>query len=662
MSSAYKNIEPSNISITPYNSNKSFSINKDNISGSGVTLYIGEYLPFNQLNFFDPVNDDKTSNNEYKRLVFESIKHLYYKDFKDIGYLTNSSSYEFYPQNTLYSGSYTTTFREINLISGSSYQGINNIYNSNVVYDNIYLYDDSSSFYENKGSLINVISIDKKLYGNNIKPKSFSIILDSYYIKDDGEGNLFDYFNESNYEYCITNNIPGDIYIGNIIYSHGMVIITNSDYVCILDSPPTAINDYYSYNNMNFTSSFDITSNDYSDCNGIDYSTLELIPLVSESFPDCFLNGGLLNITNNQTAYIPGNYNIGYTIKSNNGLLSNLGNVNLIIDSYPLSLINFTSSQICPDDIDYIDIDFGIYGGVPVYSYSWDGISYNTLSGFTNVNFSSSILSTTSSIYIKDYIGNILFRTFNNYYEDIEYTITTTKSPSCGTSGTLNITTDSTFPYNIDGSGSYLTNDTYYITTGSHIINLFNGYCTQSINFNIGIYDQINFNTTTSSISCFSGSNGEIQVINITGGLPPYEIFYNTLSAPPTSSSGIITNLNSNNYYITIKDSLNCEYEQIINLTQPTKVTSSISVEYDSPCYTRLSITGSGGIPPYTYVVSTPFGVYQQDYGEFNLSIEKLNGYTASIVTVDNNSCAFNTSLEVYSRQYMYSGSYCENI
>ena len=79
MSFAYKKIPPSNISSTPYISNKKFSINNNEISGSGITFHIGECLPIDQINFFDPKNDDKTSNNEYKRLIYDSINHLYYK-------------------------------------------------------------------------------------------------------------------------------------------------------------------------------------------------------------------------------------------------------------------------------------------------------------------------------------------------------------------------------------------------------------------------------------------------------------------------------------------------------------------------------------------------------------------------------------------------------
>lgn len=654
MSFAYKKIPPSNISSTPYISNKKFSINNNEISGSGVSFYIGEYLPTNQINFFDPKNDDKTSNNEYKRLIYNSINHLYYKNFKDSVFYT-SSAYEFYPQTTLSSGSFTTTLRDIDTISGSSFQGINSIYNANVIYDSIFLYDDAN-YDTSKGSLINVISIDKNLFGSKINPKSFSIIFDEFYIKDDGEGNIFDYQTENNYLSKIEQNIPGEIFIGNIIYSHGLIIITNQDYICILDSPPTAVNDYYSFYNNNITTSFDITSNDYSDCKGIDYSSLTLIPQISQSFPDCFLDNGLLKLVVNQNSYIPGNYILGYTINSNNGLTSNVGLINLVIKENPFEIQNFTNTNICSNIISYISFSLDIFGGTPEYSYSYDGVNYININGFENISLSGSILSNTSSIYIKDYNGRITTQSFNPYFIEPNTNTITTQAPYCTNTGSINIISDLNYIYYIN-SASYNTNQVYQLTTGSYTASLEYEDCIKLINFEITSSTQITASIDFINPSCYGGNNGTININNILGGVPPYFIYNNSIS-----SSQNISNLSSGSYIIDIEDANNCVFSTNIILTSPDIISASITSSYENICFSAIEINPIGGTPPYTYIVSTPQSIYSSDINVINLYADVLNNYTASIIIYDSSSCSSIFTHEIQGRQYQYSGSYCEQI
>ena len=654
MSFAYKKIPPSNISSTPYISNKKFSINNNEISGSGITFYIGEYLPTNQINFFDPKNDDKTSNNEYKRLIYDSINHLYYKNFHKSVFYT-SSLYEFYPQTTLSSGSFTTTLRDIDRISGSSFQGVNSIYNTNVIYDNNFVYD-SVNYDNSKGSLINVISIDKKLFGSKINPNSFSIIFDEFYIKDDGEGNIFDYQTESNYLSKIEQNIPGEIFIGNIFYSHGLIIITNTNYVCILDSPPIAVNDYYTYYNNNITTSFDITANDYSDCKGIDYSSLTLIPQISQSFPDCFLDNGLLKLSVNQNSYIPGNYVLGYTINSNNGLTSNIGLINLVIKENPLEIQNFTNTNICPNTINYVSFSLDIYGGTPQYSYSWDGINYININGFENISLSGSILSNTSSIYIKDYNNRIISKSFDPYITEPNITTVLTEASYCTNIGDINIISNDSYIYYINSS-SYNTNQTYQLVTGSYTASLEYENCIKLINFEITSSNQLTASIDYISPTCYGGNNGIININNITGGKPPYFIYNNSIS-----SSQNINNLPSGSYLIEIEDANNCVFSTNIILTSPNIISASITSSYENMCFSAIEINPTGGVSPYTYVISTPQSIYTSDLNIINLPLDGLNNYTASIIIYDSNNCSSIFNHEIQGRKYQYSGSYCEQI
>jgi hypothetical protein len=54
-------------------------VTNDTLYQNGVTIYIGENLPIDRTNPFDPINDSETSNEEYRRLIYASIKNLYYQ-------------------------------------------------------------------------------------------------------------------------------------------------------------------------------------------------------------------------------------------------------------------------------------------------------------------------------------------------------------------------------------------------------------------------------------------------------------------------------------------------------------------------------------------------------------------------------------------------------
>ncbi len=80
-----------------------------------------------------------------------------------------------------------------------------------------------------------VIYIPPNLYGEQVSRKTFvirPIIGNEYNIIDDGNGNLID-----------TEN--SNAHVGNIIYSQGVIIITNDFYVPGLIVPTTIPDPYY---------------------------------------------------------------------------------------------------------------------------------------------------------------------------------------------------------------------------------------------------------------------------------------------------------------------------------------------------------------------------------------------------------------------------------
>jgi hypothetical protein len=123
------------------------------------------------------------NNNQYQKLIYNSVKQLYYTN-----YIGNP-----YPNPIYYTGS-------------GNYAQFDNYLQSYPL--------DVRYFPTESSSTIGVFSIPSKIYGEYIKPGSFLYQSSSVYVYDDGEGNLF-------------NSIDNTI-CGNIIYSHGLAIITTS--------------------------------------------------------------------------------------------------------------------------------------------------------------------------------------------------------------------------------------------------------------------------------------------------------------------------------------------------------------------------------------------------------------------------------------------------
>lgn len=666
MSFAFKPISPSDITVTEYSANKKYSYLENELSGSGIRLYIGENNPINTINSFDPINDNKTSLDEYKRLVFSSIKHLFYKKYIESGDFNTSSSYEDYLQNTLYSGSYTTNLRRIENITGSSFSGINSIYNTNLLYDETALYDDAT-YDSDRGTLANIISVDKNIFGDKILPNTFIISDDSTYVRDDGEGNIFDYSNESNYNNIISLGTNDGIYIGNIFYSLGLIVITNYDYLCILGSPPTAINDYISYYNYSTARTFDILGNDFSDCGGIDYSSVNLLSISGSDFPDCYIDfDNNLYVIRNQKGYIPGNYQIGYTIKNYNNEESNIGLINLDIKSLPTVISNFTSSIICKNNITPISMSFKVDKGVPVYEYSFDNSVYYPISGFFNTPVSTSYTPNTSSniLYIKDYIGDILEYPFTPFYPNIDYITSISKSPTCSNTGSIYISSSNGLYFILNNeiiSRSFNTN--ILLPTGSYTASLYSIYgCIETTTFDITKKDPIIYTLSTQSISCYNNSDGIVNITDIQGG-NSREYFITLSSGSYSYSASLNNNLNKGVYSLIIEDRDGCQVSSSINLTAPLQLIHSITSSLESKCFHKLELNGVGGILPYKYIIKSPTQLYISDSGSVELIQDNLSSIYITSSIMDNNGCV-STEIytQIYGRQYEYSGSSCEQI
>lgn len=210
--SVFKPFLAQDIIITPFKVNKNFYFTgKHELTSSnvGIDIFISSNIT-SSFNTSSPTTGI-INTGSYQQLLYSSVKELYYSNF-----ISSSKGDE----ATLY-----LVNNGVEITANNNQPRYYNYPQSTLVQNRI--------FPTGSNEKIGIISIPTKLYGEQIKPKSFTLHSPSGSLLDDGEGNLF--FFTSSY---ITHGYVDDAYfapisngvVGNIFYSHGIVTITLQDY------------------------------------------------------------------------------------------------------------------------------------------------------------------------------------------------------------------------------------------------------------------------------------------------------------------------------------------------------------------------------------------------------------------------------------------------
>lgn len=186
--SVFKSFITSDVIVSPFEVNKSFTFRGNELTASNVEIdrYIGRNVtasiwtsgsyPTGQINVQDQV------------LVYRSIRELYYSN-----YLLNPDG----------SPAATASFNTDGTITGAAYTPNYYNYLSSTLLADRY-------FPTGSDNTIGVISIPSNLFGQYVKPGTFTLSNANSTLYDDGEGNV----------------ITGSLKVGDIIYEHGVVILT----------------------------------------------------------------------------------------------------------------------------------------------------------------------------------------------------------------------------------------------------------------------------------------------------------------------------------------------------------------------------------------------------------------------------------------------------
>jgi hypothetical protein len=188
-----KTLTSKDVIVTPFTVHKQFSYSGQVPTyNNGIFNVLGTNNPY-------PVSGGSNGTGSVE-LVYNFIKQLYYSNYLEDGLngrVSNATTASFNPDGTITGPFYTPNY-------------INNIQSI----------DELRYFPTESGESILTLSIPSKLFGDYVKPGSFSAslfegspIIAYKDVYDDGQGNIID-----------TN----DIKIGNILYSSGLIIITNS--------------------------------------------------------------------------------------------------------------------------------------------------------------------------------------------------------------------------------------------------------------------------------------------------------------------------------------------------------------------------------------------------------------------------------------------------
>jgi hypothetical protein len=187
--SIFKSFITSDVIVSPFKVNKSFTFQGNELTGSNVEIdrYIGK-------NIIEDIwvsgsNPTGYINIQDKILIYNSVKELYYSNF-----LKGNDG----------SPAGTASFNTDGTITGPAYTP--NYYN---YLPNTLLAD--RYFPTGSDEIVGVFSIPSNLYGEYIKPGSFILSNGTQNLFDDGEGNV----------------LSGSLKVGDIIYEHGMVILTS---------------------------------------------------------------------------------------------------------------------------------------------------------------------------------------------------------------------------------------------------------------------------------------------------------------------------------------------------------------------------------------------------------------------------------------------------
>lgn len=220
----------------------------------------------------------------------------------------------------------------------------------------------------------------------------------------------------------------------------------------------------------------------------------------------------------------------------------------------------------------------------------------------------------------------------------------TIKPPqSCNCNGVIALTPicgsgKYTYQWNNGGTDSMLTN----VCPGNYTVKVtdVNTAATQTLPFTMpNPANAIQSATVTTTAAYCDKNNGTIAISNITGGTGPYQYTLSTVFSNEPS----FKNLDTGNYFITVKDNLGCTYKDtvtIANIPGPSAIHTTLLPAACSKASGQVTVDSiTGGTKPFTYALNnnnpTPVNIFNSlDTGKYVIIVTDSAGCTLPATVV----------------------------
>ena len=214
-------------------------------------------------------------------------------------------------------------------------------------------------------------------------------------------------------------------------------------------------------------------------------------------------------------------------------------------------------------------------------------------------------------------------------------------------SATVNVTNGSApFNYSLNNAAGFSTNNNLNnlndLSAGQYdlVISDANN-CIASSQFDITENDSISINFSQEVVSCFNESDGNIFT-NVIGGFGQYSFVWTNENAEIESITPSLENVNSQNYYLTVEDELNCSLTDSLFLDQAPELVVLASI-IDVNCFGdstgSISLNVSGGTGDYSY----SWNLFPDNTSQ----LINLSAGDYSVTVLDENGCQFNSTYTI---------------
>ena len=333
-------------------------------------------------------------------------------------------------------------------------------------------------------------------------------------------------------------------------------------------------------------------------------------------------------ITDSIGGLIQGNYSI-QVLDSNLCSLDSSFVINQ--PSAPL-LLSATSEEVLCFGGNDGSIDLTVTGGTVSYSYLWNTL--DTTQDLTSLSVG------TYTVVVTDSNSCVDSLSVNVNQPSNPLTLSEThQNVLCygGNDGSIDLSvTGGTSPYVYSWSTGAVTEDISGLSVGSYAVTVTDSNnCSVTLSINISQpLAPLSLGTIIQGVSCFGGSNGEIDLV-VSGGTTPYSFIWSN-----GSTNEDLTNVSTGIYDVNVTDSNGCAISGTYSVGQPLAELSLTESHVNVLCFGdstgSININSLGGTAPYTYLWDT--GATTED-------ITNLIAGTYTVIATDSLGC--DTSLTI---------------